>query len=418
MADEPTPAEEQKLATWEALQAGQVYLSKEEIFAQEMINEAFVGTDGVDLRSSLAIDNVLTGAAMVNWLDTDTVLRALIGALPNFTALFRQIQGVSQQDAEFIDQCTARVVAETPPANLTTAQQVELAHEELPSTIASAPANTYLTPTGQIALRIMWVVQNSRVITAANQNFKQLAFKIAKDKDPALTPARWAQLMGLTATGISGIRGRFYAGIGGNFFKDLGRSISRLFKNPLATFRRWAIEIGRGMQAIGKVGQWLTEKVPFIGAATGFLPVVLGELGHALAEQNINAFNEQLVTYTAGLHLQQIGTILTILGMALQAFPVFGTIIGGILIAVGALCIIAGNTILQLFAMVRRARLENEAYLANLAALKRARQAQEDALRATGQPDIPVETQAAPKTSSAGLVAGIVGIAAILLLKH
>lgn len=417
MAEELSAKDEQALATWEALQAGQVYLSKQEVFAQDMVDEAFVGTDGTDLRSSLAIQNVLTAAALVNFLDTDTVLRANIAAIPNFAGLYRMVPGIAVADAEFIDQASTRVLAEKPSANLTAEQQRELVHEEVPATIAIAPANTYLTPTGQIALRMMWIVQNARVTTAANQDFKALAFKIAKDKDPNLTAARWASLMGLSPTGISGVKARTYAGIGGNFFKDLGRSISRLFKNPLATFRRWGIEIGRGLQQVGKVGQWLSDKVPFIGASIGFMPIVFGELGHALAEQNINAFNEQLVTVTLGRGFQQMGQIAVIVGMIFQLVPGYGTLVGGILIAIGTLMVIAGQTILQLYAMTRQARLENEAYLARLAELKRMRAAQEqamkDALNATGQSVEP--PQAPAKTSSLGYI--FAGLAAVLMLR-
>src|SRR5690606_33497607 len=63
------------VALEDALREGQVYLSVAEVFSTDLVNQAFVSSDGVDLRGPLVLKNMKAAVNLCNWLDTDTILR-------------------------------------------------------------------------------------------------------------------------------------------------------------------------------------------------------------------------------------------------------------------------------------------------------------------------------------------------------
>jgi hypothetical protein len=387
--DELSTKDEQATATFEALEQGQIYLSKEEVFAQDMVNEAFVGTDGVDLRGSLAIRNVLTAAALVNTLNTDSVIRAVQAQTPDLAQRMTGL-GLSASDIEALTAIFHRLAAENPPepnepAMLARVDQLQA--RGVPQMIGAAPANLYLGQYAQIALRMAWIIQSARTATMQKNDLRKLAYDAAKEQEPSLTPGAFATRVGIDSmTGISGI-GRRVLGIGGNFFKDIARGVSRLFKNPLAVFKQWGEDIGRGLIALDKPFQWVRDRVPMVGYVFGGVgSAVLRELGRSLVEHSISAFNEQSITYIVGMHLTQAGFVLQLIGgvLALIPFPIC-TAVGAALILIGTLAVIAGQAILRTQSIMRQDRLNREAYEAEMARLKKLKQEQDAALDATGQ---------------------------------
>ena len=417
MAEELTAKDQAAIAMFEALEQGQIYLSKQEVFAQDILDEAFVGTDGTDLRGPLAIKNVATAVALVNWLDTDAVIRAVWATDRNFASKLSGM-GVPPVDVNTLIAIFHRLTAENPPA-ANQQQMLARVSVEPPPMIGAAPANTYLGSYAQVALRMAWIIQASRQATVQKNDLRKLAYDAAKEKQPDLTPALYDQRVGIDMSGISGVRRRV-AGISGNFFRDLGRSVSRLFKNPLAVFKQWGEDIGRGLIALDKPFQWVRDRVPFVGYVLGGVgTAVLAELGRALEEGSISAFNEQRITFIIGNHLQQAGQLLILVGGVLQLFPPLGTAIGGALVLIGTLAIIAGRTILQFQAMIRQEREQNEAYQRQLAELARLRalqkQQMQDALAATGQ-SVEPPTPVVPASANFAL-AGALGVLAFIVLR-
>lgn len=421
MPDTLTPEQEQSLLVFESLEQGQIYLSKQEIFAQDMIDEAFVSTDGVDLRSSLAIKNVDTAGALVNTLVTDAVIRAVWAGSPTFAAKLGSI-GIPAADVDTLTAIFHRLSEENPPApneQVMLARVNDMQTQGVPEMVGSSPANLYLGQLAQIALRMAWVIQASRTATMQKNDLRQMAYKAAKEQEPGLTPTEWAARVGIdSVAGISGVRRRTF-GIGGNFFKDLARGVGRLFKNPLAVFRQWSEDIGRGLIALDKPFQWIRDNVPMVGYVFGGVgTAVLRQLGNALVEHSINAFNEQQITYTVGMHLTQAGIVLQLVGGIVVLLPCpFGICqaIGGVLILVGTLAVMAGQAILRAQVMTRQARLNKEAYEAELARLKKLKQAQDEALSATGQSIAPPTPIVESKNNT--LVFAAAAVAAILMFK-
>lgn len=419
MPQELTAAEEQQVQIFESLEQGQVYLSKQEIFAQDMIDEAFVGTDGVDLRSSLAIKNVQTAGALVNSLTTEAVVRAVQAATPTFADNMASM-GVPPADVATLSAIFHRLAAENPPAATQQEMLARLEQEKqsgVPEMIAAAPLNLIIGQLAQVALRLSWVVQNARTATAQKNDLRKLAYDAAKEKEPGLTAGAWAARVGIESmAGISGVRRRI-TGIAGNFFKDAARSVSRFFRNPLKAIKQWGEEIGRGLILLDKPFQWVRDHVPVVGYVFGGVgTAVLAELGHALVEGSISAFNEQRIVYTIGTHLTQAGFLLQLVGgvMVLIPFPL-ATAIGTALILIGTLAVMAGQAILRTQAMTRQARLNKEAYEAELARLKKLKQQQDEALNATGQsvePPAPIV-----KSNNNTLAFAAAAVAAILMFK-
>lgn len=420
MAEELTAKDQAAIAMFEALEQGQIYLSKQEVFAQDILDEAFVGTDGTDLRSSLAIKNVETAAALVNSLNTDAVIRAVWAVTQNFADKLSGM-GVPPADIDTLRAVFQRLSAENPPA----ANQQEmldrvkgLQARGIPDMIGSSPANLYIGSYAQIALRMAWIIQSARQATAQKNDLRKLAYEAAKEKEPNLTQQEFAARVSIDMTGISGVRRRVY-GIGGNFFKDLARGVSRLFKNPLAVFKQWGEDIGRGLIALDKPFQWVREKVPMFGYVFGGVgTAVLAELGHALVEGSISAFNEQRITFVVGMHLTQAGLLLQLVGGVVALIPLGITqAIGGALILIGTLAVMAGQAILRAQAMMRQSRLQNEAYEAEMARLKKLKKEQQAALEATGQGDVSMEPAPVIVKSDNTMAFAAAAVAAIFFLK-
>lgn len=362
---------EQKAARLEQLTQGQLYLSKEEVFAQDILDEAFVSTDGVDLRNSLAIKNVETATLLSNWLDTDTLIRAVFVQDRNYASKLRSLGSLPAADIDTLEGMFARLAAENPmPKTQAEAMARYNAKTEVPDTLGFAPANFYLNARTQFAIRLAWIINSARACSAMDTDMRRLAYLTAREKEPGLTAAEFGTRIGLNMVGISGVRRRVH-GIGGNFFRDLGRSISRFFKNPLAGFRRMAIEIGKGLMQLEKPFIWIRSKIPFFGyiQLDGLFATVFAELGRALVSGSISSFTEQRVAFVLGNFLSQAGAVLTLIGGVLTLTPL--SPIGKILAIVGMLMVVAGTAILQAQALMIQQRKNREAYLLRMRELER-----------------------------------------------
>lgn len=402
-------AQDSAKAILDALEAGQVYLSREEVFAQDMIDEAFVGTDGADLRNSLAIKNLATASNIVNWHNTDSIIRQLWGMVPELPTKLASI--ISAKDAQTLADLFARLKAENPPVKtLDQAQQQYLAEPQA-AMLGSVPANAYLETLTQIALRMAFIVNIARNFTGAEKDLAQVWLDACRQREPGLTVQEFHSRYNVDIAGISGYK----RGIGysGNFFKGLVKSVSKLFRHPLAWFKSAFKEAGRYVMLHNVPFNWL-RKVPVFGAALGGIgSVFTDELARAMVSGKISTFNEQRLVRTIGEVGCQVGFILTLIGGVLTLTPLAP--LGQILVAVGGLLVIAGQTILKLQAMARQQRLNREAYAAEMERLKKLKQAQNEALAATGQ-QLPAE-EPAVKASSGNLGLVAAALAAVFMLK-
>lgn len=342
----------------ELLSRGQIFLSREEVFSSELIDAAFLGTDGTDLRGPLSLRNLQTAINLVNWQTTDDVLRQAWGIqkdLPDILADLPQLDVGNVLDLRGV---WAQLDASYPKPETIEAARQQYSEVQQPRMISGFPANTYIKPETQAALRLWVITALARAFTQTGVDLRAEWWKVAR-KQENMSRANFERFFDLDLTGIGGHRRGLHVGMGGNFFKDLGRSISRLFKDPKTWLRNVGESIGRGLKAVEIPFQWMRDEIPYLGYALGgILPTVIGELGAALEDGSINTFNEQRVVfitgmnlYTGGMILAAIGSVLTVLGGPLAP-------IGMILAGIGALCIAVGRAILQFQSLLQQARLD------------------------------------------------------------
>lgn len=405
---------EQKAARLEQLTQGQLYLSKEEVFAQDIIEEAFVSTDGVDLRNSLAIKNLETATLLSNWLDTDTLIRALFSYDRNFAAKLRGLNALPEQDVAALEGIQARLAAENPqPRTQAEALARYNSTVEVPDTLGMAPANLWLDQRSQFAVRLSWIIHAARTASLQNNDLRQLALSAAREKEPKLTAAEFGTRIGIGMAGISGVRRRVAGISGGNFFRNIGRGISRFFKNPLGALRRMGIEIGKGLILLDKPFQYVRDKVPMFGYVLGGVATaIIAEAGRSLVSGSISSFKEQRIVHIVGTHLTQAGMLLTLVGGVIAVIPCgICQGVGGALVLVGTLAIIVGRAILQVQALMVMQRENREAYLARMRELERLRK-----LKAAQGEEI-VFDQPAPAARSNTLTFAAAALVALVLLR-
>jgi len=339
----------------QALSAGQIFLSKAEVFSTELVQGAFIGQSGVDLRGPLALKNLETAIALVNWLNTDEVLRQAWALQKELPELLKGVPELRGDDVKDLEGVWAQLEAENPePQSLSQAKTL-YNDRTPPRTITGFPANSYLDPTTQAALRLWTMARLARDFTAVGVDLRAEWWKVAHRREN-ISRVDFERWFALDLSGIAGYRRGLVYGMGGNFFKDLGRSITRLFKDPRTWLRNVQESIGRGIKAVETPFQWMRDKIPFLGYALGgILPTVIGELGHALEEGSINAYNEQRLVFVTGMHLTVAGTVIAAIGSVVSLFfpP-----LGAVLVGIGAIAVAVGRAILQFQQMIRQQRLD------------------------------------------------------------
>lgn len=364
-ATDTAPTSEESLE--EALSVGQIFLSREEVFSSELIDAAFVSSDGRDLRGTLALRNLEAAVSLVNWQTTDDVLRQVFAVEKDLPTLMRQVPEIRQNDVQDLAGVWAQLVADNPEPKTVQDARRQYAELQKPRQVAGFPANSYLDPTTQAALRIFLIARIARDFTTIGGDLRAEWFKLARSRE-GMTRADFERWFALDLHGIAGWRRGLTVGMGGNFFKDLGRSISRLFKDPKTWLRNVGESIGRGLKAVETPFQFMRDKIPFLGYALGgVLPTVIGELGAALEQGNINTFNEQRLVFVTGMHLTVAGTILAAVG---SVVTLFFPPLGAAMVAIGALAVAVGRAILQFQQLIRQQRLDALAAKAALIAPK------------------------------------------------
>lgn len=356
------------IALLEQLEVGQIYLSREEVFAQDMAAEAFVSTDGVDMRGPLAIANLATAANLVNWHSTDGIIQTLWSfdrALPG-----RLRAEIDEADFDSLDALFDRLTREN-PGQVQSLDEARARYLSAPRPVmlGAAPANTYLKARTQIALRLAFVVAVARDVSACNLSLAQLWFDSARQSEPLLSREEFARRYNADLAGIAGYR----RGVGykGNFFKGLAKSVSKLFRRPADWFRSALKEAGRYAQLHNLPFTWL-RKVPYFGVGlAGIGSVFTDELANILIAGKISAFKEQRLVTTIGQVGVQVGLVLQLVGGVLTVFGGPLAPLGGLLATIGVLVMVAGQTVLKLQAMVRQQRLNKEEFLRRQKELER-----------------------------------------------
>lgn len=386
MEAEPVTSEEKQAAQdaadyalMEQLETGQIYLSREEVFAQDMADEAFVTTEGADMRGPRGLRNLATASNLVNFHSSDGIVLTLWGFDRALPAKLAPVIGA--KDAETLAALFDRLTRENPRQVTSIAEaRARYLSSPRPAMLGAAPLNTYIGSQTQIALRMSFIVAVARDITAAGLELSELWFQAARQKEPLLSREEFKSRFNVDLTGVAGYR----RGIGysGNFFRGVGKSVSKLFRRPLDWFRSALKEGGRYVQLLNTPFTWL-RKVPIFGAALGGIgSVFTDELANAMISGKLSTFNEQRVVKTIGQVAQQVGFVMQLVGGVLVVFGGPLAAIGGVLVAVGTLLVITGQAILRLQAMVRAQRVNHEEYLRELARLKKLKAQQQQEVTA------------------------------------
>jgi hypothetical protein len=350
------------------LREGQVFLGVGEVFATDLTELAFISSDGVDLRGPLALHNLRTATNLVNWLDTDTVVRSAWGVDRELPGKLASELGADlpAPDTAWLQSVFARLTRDNPPPDTQAEAEQryalmrgEVESANAPRMLSSAPAATWLSPQGQLALRLWYIGSLARDFTAAEMRLDEFWFKTAAEQNPELTRETFQRTFNVDLQGISGAD-RGVAGLG-NFFRRIGRSVSRLFRQPL----RWA---RNALRELGKVLEFSAEPfgalLDFMGEQIGMphlfqhpVRLLMRELGNVLQEGRITAFNEQAFVFDLGMHFSQAGALLGMVGGVLSAA---GVPFGPIIAAAGAIMVAVGQGMIQMQQLVRQQRLARE----------------------------------------------------------
>lgn len=392
----------------EQLETGQIYLSRQEIFANDISDEAFVTSDGQDLRSQRGLQNLATAANLVNWQNSDAIVRVLWGME---RTLVTKLAGII--DARDLDTLAAlfdRLTREN-PEQVKSIEEARRRYLSAPHDVmlGATPLNTYISAQTQVALRFAFVTAVARDVTASGFDLRDLWYAASRQKEPTLSRADFNARYNIDLSGVAGyVRGIGYKG---NFFKGLARSVSKLFKRPADWFRSAFKEAGRYVQLHNLPFTWI-RKIPMFGVGlAGIGSVFTDEIANAMISGKLSTFNEQRLVRTIGEVGQQVGMIMTLIGGILALTPLAP--IGAVLVVVGGLLIVAGQAVLRLQAMVRQSRLDKEEYARRMRDLERLKK-----LRAQGNAEtVDTSIAANPAQSSAAPALALAGLAALFFFR-
>ena len=351
------------VALEDRLREGQIYLSIGEVFSTDLVNNAFVSTDGVDLRGPLVLENLKTAVNLCNWLDTDTILRTCWSLEPK---LADQLDGVAEfpgKDRAWVKSVFARLTRENPPVASEAEALARYDAAKSPARMLSTlPANQWLAPASQLALRLWFITRIARDHTALKLQLDETWYKLANERD-GVSREDFQRIFQVDLGGV-GRAERGWMGIGGNFFTDLGKSISKLFRNPLDWFRSAVGELGKALafaaEPFAPILDWFGKTIGMPALFKHPVRLLFKQIGNMMQEYNVTAFKEQELASDLGNHLNEAGTILSYVAGALVAigsvFPPAAAI-GAILGAIAAIAIAAGQGILAIYRVLREQRL-------------------------------------------------------------
>ena len=397
------------VALEDRLREGQVYLSVGEVFSTDLVDQAFVSPDGVDLRGPLVLQNLKTAVNLCNWLDTDTIMRTCWALNRDLADELDQVAEFPNRDRAWVKSVFGRLSRENPtPASLDEAvrrMDPEQGAPEPARMLSTLPANQWLLQESQIVLRMWFITRVARDYTAWNQKISEVWYQTANEREP-IARSDFERVFQVQLDGIGSADRGLKPGIGGNFFKELGKSISKLFRKPLAFFRSAFEEIGKGLQLAAKPLEWL-EKLPyghFLGTlGFGFVGSIVlrltDQFGRALEEATINAFNEQEFITDHAKTITEVGTILTIAGAIVAVIPCgVCQAIGTAMAVAGMIMVAVGQGLLAVQRAIREQRLFDK-----LAALPVPKVPAAAANRANNEDDAGTELVASGGSSGNGL---------------
>lgn len=352
------------VALEDRLRENQIYLGIGEVFSVDLVENAFVSPDGVDLRGPLVLHNLRVAVNLCNWLDTDTIVRTCWALNPQLAGELDQVAEFPVRDRAWVKSVFDRLTRENPPVSSVAELQARYERHQPVRMLSTAPANQWLLPAGQLALRLWFITRIARDYTAMGLKLDEVWWQTANEKSP-ISRAEFARVFAVDLSGV-GRAERGWAGLGGNFFADLGRSVSRLFRHPLRFFRSALEELGKGLMLVAKPLEWL-EKLPYGhllaaiaggGAFAYFLTKLNGEFGRALVEGSLSAFKEQELAFDAASMMWQVGTLLMLVGAVIGVIPCgFCQALGATLAAIGALMVAIGQGMLAVMRALRQQRL-------------------------------------------------------------
>jgi hypothetical protein len=177
------------------------------------------------------------------------------------------------------------------------------------------------------------------------------------NKEKNVSRSEFERVFQVELSGI-GAADRGVMGIGGNFFKDLGKSLTKLFRHPLQWMRSALREFGKAVAFSGEpfavILDWIGKQIGMPALFKHPVRLLMEQLGNVLKEGSITAFKEQDLAFDLGHHLTQAGAVLAaVAGIVGAIFPPIGAILG----AVAALMIAVGQGILAMQRVLREQRL-------------------------------------------------------------
>lgn len=372
------------VALEDRLREGQIYLSVGEVFSTDLVENAFVSPDGVDLRGPLVLENLRTAVNLCNWLDTDTILRTCWALNPQLANELDNVAEFPNRDRAWVKSVFSRLTRENPPVQdirqLQARYDVETGTQrEQPRMLSTLPANSWLLPDSQLALRVWFITRIARDYTAMGSQLDEVWYKTMNEKRP-ITREEFTRMFQVQLDGIGRADRGFTPGLG-NFFKQIVKGVSLLFKHPLKAFKQALENIGNGLQLVAKPLEWL-EKLPYghllAAVAAGgtfsyFMTKLNAEFGKVLAKGKLtldlllgpvpsvffhDEFKEQDLAFDFGTLMWQLGTVLTLAGAVVGAIPCgICQGLGAALAAIGALMIAIGQGMLAIMRALREQRL-------------------------------------------------------------
>ncbi|MEE9312192.1 MAG: hypothetical protein V3V10_07230 [Planctomycetota bacterium] len=352
-----------------SLNAHQLFLAPEDVFASEIVNTAFVSSDGVDLRGPLAIRNIETATKLINFLDSDHVLTMLWGQDAEIIERFAAAGNLPSPDIQFMRSIFAKLKRENPkPAeNISQAEYdafvTKYTETEPRRQLGGKPVSTVIGLESQYAIRLSVIVRLARDFTMQNNDLRKHWLLAAREKQPKLTLAQFERLTDIDFQAFPVVRG--VSGI----FSKIKDWVVKLFRHPLKALRDVLATIGRLIQLTVAPFTWLTEKFgdsfwfPYtlVGPLVAIVAKFEHEVGRMFVEGSISAFKEQELSLLAATQIAGLGQALAVIGAIIATIPCgWCQAIGGMIAGIGAMLVAIGKAWLYFHNYTRQQRLIRE----------------------------------------------------------
>ena len=399
-----------------SLNKHQLFLAPEDIFASEIVNQAFVSEDGVDLRSPLAIRNVETAGKLVNFLDSDHVLAMLHSQDRNI--IEQMAPHIPDRDQVFLRGIFARLERENPPpeqpANASAAERERIIEQfvtrytktERRRQLGGIPVSSAVAVSTQYALRLMCIVRLARDFTMQQQDLREFWFKGAREKQPNLSARQFERLVDVNFNDFPPVRG-----VSGLFSK-IKDWVVKLFRHPLKALRDVLVVIGKSLQLAMLPFDWIEKKLGSSwfnilvgGPIAAVVAKFLFETGRMFVEGSVSAFREQDLSLFAANEIAKAGIILTFIGSVMTAIPCgFCQAFGPLIAVAGAALTAIGKAWLYLHSYTRQQRLIREGLFAAPLPMPLSPKAKENRPKTTTE-----------RVSSSGSGGGVLAVLALLV---